>query len=558
MYYLLNKKTLSDNLENSAAKAFSKYESLIYELENINKTNSTAALEEFYIILNKWGIELSHTGPLYGHENTYNKNFYAIPIGSSNYIHLLKPADLPAVFLVNIKNKFLDLIDNKTKIIGAKYDQEFKLLGQAVLQNNLSFYDIARKYLGLIKNLFDEFPTIGTSGRIQFKADFKAQIFEYDKATGLIRRIESTTNLQITGIKYVDFEKPTQDKSFSLNLIGLLKEDIPKNDLLTPIFDEEKRAVVICANRRHKKFKKQYQYDIRTKKFDQDLNNHFIWIKTHDFQEKELYIMLIGPKIINFKQHAQTIYRQLLHLQQITDEFTRYKYLSVEKLEDILHDFKGPLTALGGFAIRLHRKLLPYIDELNADSLKRVISIATGLEKILATTSESLTKNSDIFNENIPLTNVRFQEIDLFSKNFLAGLIEQHFQDYSIDISLKNDPLLAINSDYFERVLSELIYNAKKYGATKITLKIEIVEKLLKLSIIDNGIGIKKQDLKKIFDKSVRLQPEMAKGDGLGLARIKEIVEKHSLELNEDTKTIEVTSSILTGSTFTVYLPIFN
>ena len=116
---------------------------------------------------------------------------------------------------------------------------------------------------------------------------------------------------------------------------------------------------------------------------------------------------------------------------------------------------------------------------------------------------------------------------------------------------------ILVDELHFTNVLFNLMENAVKYRRPDVpfllTAKTEnLTEDLILISIQDNGTGIKKENLKKIFDRFYRVSTgnvHNVKGFGLGLAYVKKIVD----ELNG---TIKVESEIHKGTTFVITLPL--
>ena len=106
---------------------------------------------------------------------------------------------------------------------------------------------------------------------------------------------------------------------------------------------------------------------------------------------------------------------------------------------------------------------------------------------------------------------------------------------------------------HLTNVFYNLVDNAIKYTNSKPEITIRTVDddEALKIEIIDNGIGISKENQKKIFDQLYRVPKgnlHDVKGFGLGLHYVKVIAEKHLGK-------IFVESTLGKGSTFTILLP---
>ena len=108
---------------------------------------------------------------------------------------------------------------------------------------------------------------------------------------------------------------------------------------------------------------------------------------------------------------------------------------------------------------------------------------------------------------------------------------------------------------HFQNVIFNLMDNAVKYRKQDQPLNVYLKtwndDEFLYLSIRDTGLGIKKEDQKKIFDKFYRVHHgnvHDVKGFGLGLAYVQKIVMLHNGE-------IKVDSEFGKGTTFTIKLP---
>ena len=127
-----------------------------------------------------------------------------------------------------------------------------------------------------------------------------------------------------------------------------------------------------------------------------------------------------------------------------------------------------------------------------------------------------------------------------------GGVIQTNFK--ADDVNLNLDELHITN------LFSNLIDNALKYckNIPEITINTYNEKRAVIVEVMDNGIGIKKDNQKKVFDKLFRVSTgnvHDVKGFGLGLSYVKKIMDEHD-------SNIEVISKINHGSTFKLTFPI--
>ena len=151
-----------------------------------------------------------------------------------------------------------------------------------------------------------------------------------------------------------------------------------------------------------------------------------------------------------------------------------------------------------------------------------------------------------------------------FEKGNLSDVTEEmvlSMRNYWCDKGFEINFVLnkAIPDSYFDKesikqVLQNLIDNACKYSGTskKVDVEISSDHTNIQLSVMDYGIGIKKEDQKDLFNRFFRSNDalyQQIKGSGIGLTIVKQIIEKHQGKLL-------VSSEYGKGSQFKVLLPI--
>ena len=139
--------------------------------------------------------------------------------------------------------------------------------------------------------------------------------------------------------------------------------------------------------------------------------------------------------------------------------------------------------------------------------------------------------------------------------NTFALKVERYNGKIETDLQAK-DPFIFADEMHITNVIFNLMDNAVKYKRADVDLKLLVKTwnepgKLM-ISIQDNGIGIKKENLKKIFEKFYRVHTgnlHDVKGFGLGLAYVRKIIQDHK-------GTIRAESELNVGTKFIIALPI--
>jgi two-component system, OmpR family, phosphate regulon sensor histidine kinase PhoR len=114
--------------------------------------------------------------------------------------------------------------------------------------------------------------------------------------------------------------------------------------------------------------------------------------------------------------------------------------------------------------------------------------------------------------------------------------------------------LVNVDEVHFTNVILNLLDNALKYCKEKPNISVSTFNKKgnIFIQVLDNGIGIKKEDQKRVFEKFYRVPTgnvHNVKGFGLGLSYVKKIVEEHGGK-------ITVESELNIGTTFEISIPV--
>jgi signal transduction histidine kinase len=216
----------------------------------------------------------------------------------------------------------------------------------------------------------------------------------------------------------------------------------------------------------------------------------------------------------------------------------------------ISHEFKSPLTSIRQLAEMLQSGRVPseerrqkYYDVLleQSERLALLTDNILSLARIEEGRAEFTFESTDI---SVLLTEV-------------VTSIQERVRHEGFDIVLNVEgalPLLAVDRTALSQAVTNLIDNAIKYSgdSRKISVSSSVEEQVLAIAVQDFGVGIKKEDIPRLFERFYRGGDELTravKGSGLGLTLVKEIVEAHRGQ-------VHVASEPGKGSVFSIRLPL--
>ncbi len=242
------------------------------------------------------------------------------------------------------------------------------------------------------------------------------------------------------------------------------------------------------------------------------------------------------------------------------EEWAKIQTREIERLKDlekyrkefvgnVSHELKTPVFNIQGYILTLLEGGIddPKINKLylqrTEKSINRMISIIEDLESITKLESGELILIPEKFDI------VRLVEEVFEMEQMLAGE-----QQVTLDFNQRPERPVFVYADRrkIHEVLNNLINNGIKYCRKKGYVKVGFydLEDHIMVEVADNGIGIDKKDLARVFERFYRVDKSRSRGGGgtgLGLSIVKHIIEAHNQSLN-------VTSSVNEGTTFTFTL----
>jgi len=227
----------------------------------------------------------------------------------------------------------------------------------------------------------------------------------------------------------------------------------------------------------------------------------------------------------------------------------RLNKLQSNFVSSVSHELKSPLAS-----IQLYLETLKYQEVSKEDSEDFVETMLTDTER-LASLIDNILASSKYDPKSMQL---QFQPVEMgaFIREVVLGLKRQ-FEERNCQVKLEGeeDLILLLDQRAMRMVFNNLIGNALRYSpvGSPLTIRMQKNKKYCEIEFIDQGMGLDKRDMKKIFKKFYRVtnkDSQNIEGAGLGLFISNEIVRSHKGQMRV------FSEGRGKGSVFTVALPL--
>ncbi len=269
------------------------------------------------------------------------------------------------------------------------------------------------------------------------------------------------------------------------------------------------------------------------------------------FPDKERYILskmwmnilgsivMLGIVLSCFYIAVNTILKQK-KLAEIKNDF----------INNMTHEFKTPISTISLACEVLNDKDMGS----NPTVISRYLGIINDENKRLGTQVEKVLQTALLDKGEVKLKMAELNLHETINKvvENISPQIEMKGGKINLNLNAENN---LVNADqvHITNIIFNLLDNAIKYSknSPEITVESENTENGVKISVVDNGIGMSTEEQRNIFEKFYRVPTgnlHDVKGFGLGLSYVKKMIEEHH-------GSIKVKSKIGEGSTFDVFLP---
>lgn len=243
----------------------------------------------------------------------------------------------------------------------------------------------------------------------------------------------------------------------------------------------------------------------------------FISIKYFEYDQKK--------KIMLIKDNTSKV--EIEKLKKEIENKRNQENIRTQFLSSISHDLKTPINVI--YSVTQLQKI--YIEQRDIDSLKRYNSICKTNCVNLIKLTNNLIDNSKIISDYLSPRLKKSNIVEIVEDNVMSLLEYVKCNNLELIFDTNTEECyINIDEEFIQRIILNLISNAIKYNKEngKIEVLIYETEDEVRISVKDNGIGMKEQFKEKAFDRYTaekNNEQSMKKSSGLGLFVVKQLVE---------------------------------
>jgi signal transduction histidine kinase len=239
---------------------------------------------------------------------------------------------------------------------------------------------------------------------------------------------------------------------------------------------------------------------------------------------------------------------RILYKRQVSSLAEEKKKVRFEFISVLAHELKSPLAAIQGYLNIVHDRVSG--NELGAYDavIERSLIRLEGMKKLIFDLLDMTRIESE--QRKRELTDINLREF--VKKSIENSVLAAKERDIAVNLDVKDDVMMKGDVFEIESILNNLISNAVKYNKDngKVDINISADEKWVIIKVSDTGIGLKEEEMKKLFKDFVRVKNEKTRnilGSGLGLSTVDKLARLYNGK-------VTVKSEFGKGSSFTVEL----
>lgn len=366
-------------------------------------------------------------------------------------------------------------------------------------------------------------------------------------------RVINKNNMQTNSIEEIDSSLIELNSLLISKKMEIHNERIKSNVIINNI----NRGIVVIGNDGNILLVNNYARDLFNGS-DDNLSKNYIYLFRNIKIQEGIEEALSNKKYISreIKIGARYYYYNIHDLNYIWEDRSTFvlliseisdtrnaEIMKREFFANASHELKSPLTTIIGYQQMISEGLLVSKEDI-LDASTRTLKEARRMNKILT----EMLELSKLESRN----EVNIEEVNI--SNVISEILESKVEDLkkkSIEMKLElSDLRVMMNYNHAHQLFNNLIDNAIKYNKDngKVTISMDISRRTV--SVIDTGIGIKEENLDRIYERFYRVDKARSKdvgGTGLGLAIVKHVCSVYNFA-------IDTTSQINVGTNITIHL----